>query len=155
MHVKAHPTYVSDTTVPDVHGFWRLLDAHGGAAESLSARLVTAFNAGRLRIFPDYFWCGGAFLPQMPDYLRETFQGAALVIIKGDLNYRRAVSDGLWAAGTHFDDVMAYMPAPFLALRTFKSDPNVGLSAAQMATLDAQDAAWRVNGKRGVIQFKR
>jgi hypothetical protein len=154
MHVKAHPFYVSDTTVPDVHHFWRMLRARGGAEAALSERLVAAFEAGRLRVLPDYFWCSGTFLNAMPAYLHEVFAGAALVILKGDLNYRRAVTDVIWAPTTPFAYVTAYMPAPLLALRTFKSDPNVGLPPGIAEALDAQDSQWRVNGKRGVIQFK-
>ncbi len=154
MHVKAHPFYVSDTTVPDAHGFWHMLLARGGAEAALGARLIAAFEAGRLRVLADYFWCSGRFLEQMPPYLREVFTGSALVILKGDLNYRRAVTDRIWETTTPFAEVTAYLPAPLLALRTFKSDPNVGLPPGVGAALDKQDTQWRVNGKRGVIQFR-
>lgn len=154
MHVKAHPFYVSDTTVPDVHGFWRMLRDKGGAEAALSERLVAAFEAGRLRVLPDYFWCSGTFLNAMPPHIHDALAHASLVIIKGDLNYRRAVGDGIWEPTTPFADVTAYMPAPLLALRTFKSDTNLGLPFGVAEALDAQDSQWRVNGKRGVIQFK-
>ena len=60
MHVKWHPTYVSDTTVPDVHYFLRAAQ-HGPAASSLSERLQAAFDAGRLRLAPDPFWNSASF----------------------------------------------------------------------------------------------
>jgi hypothetical protein len=45
-----------------------------------------------------------------------------------------------------------YFPAPFVALRTLKSDPIVGLSPGLAERLEQVDAEWRVNGKRGMIQ---
>lgn len=47
---------------------------------------------------------------------------------------------------------MKYFPAKLVCLRTLKSDPIVGLTADQVEKLEAEDALWRVNGKRGVIQ---
>jgi hypothetical protein len=49
-------------------------------------------------------------------------------------------------------EAVLYFPAPLVALRTMKSDAVAGLTTEQVAALDAQDAEWRVNGKRGVIQ---
>ena len=77
------------------------------------------------------------------------------MIIKGDANYRRTVGDCLWPAQTPFTHVLSYIDAPVLCLRTLKSDPVIGLpSAATAAALDRVDPEWRVNGKRGLIQFK-
>jgi len=42
------------------------------------------------------------------------------------------------------------LPAPLLALRTLKSEPIVGVSAAAAGALDAADPSWRVNGRRAV-----
>ncbi len=90
----------------------------------------------------------------MPPRFGRLFRDAALVIIKGDANYRRMVGDALWPADTPFTDVTSYFPAPLLALRTLKSDPVVGLPAGMDEKLNGLDARWRVNGRRGVIQFK-
>jgi hypothetical protein len=49
-----------------------------------------------------------------------------------------------------FRQVTGYFPAPLLALRTLKSDPIVGLRPGLASKLDAQDARWRVNGRRAV-----
>jgi uncharacterized protein with ATP-grasp and redox domains len=152
MHVKAHPFFVSDTLVADVHHFWRLLAARGGEAALLAARLQTAYDGGRLRLLPDYFWCSSHFLPQLPAYLRTTFASATLVILKGDLNFRRAVSDTIWQPTTPFADIVQFFPAPLLALRTLKSDAVVGLAVGEAERIAATDPHWRVNGKRGVIQ---
>lgn len=151
MHVKIHPFFVSDTLVADVQHFWRLLAARGDDAARLGERLHSAFEAGRLRLLPDFFWCSARFLWEMPRYLRRSFEGAALVILKGDLNFRRSVGDALWQPTTPFADIVDYIPAPVLALRALKSDPVVGLAAGVAESLHAADPQWRVNGKRGKI----
>jgi hypothetical protein len=74
-------------------------------------------------------------------------------VLKGDANYRRAVNDALWDPETPFGHVLQYFPAPLLALRTLKSDAVAGLPKGRARELDAQDATWRVNGKRGVASF--
>ena len=108
---------------------------------------------GRLLVEADIFWNTAWFLWEMPPRFRDFFAGAALVISKGDANYRRIVGDALWQPETPFSTVTAYFPAPLLALRTLKSPPIVGLPPGMAARLDGEDAAWRVNGKRGVAQF--
>jgi len=156
LHVKAHPIFVSDAIPADVLALigW-LADGRAGAAGvPLGARLRTAFEVGRLRLAPDLFWNSAHPLWALPPYLAQTFAGARLVIVKGDANYRRVLGDALWPAEMPFADVTGYFPAPLLALRTLKSEPLVGLPPGLAARLDAEDAGWRVNGRRGIIQLK-
>ncbi len=50
-------------------------------------------------------------------------------------------------------EAVADFPAPFVAMRTLKSDPIVGVPPyLAEENLEAEDPSWRVNGKRGVIQ---
>jgi uncharacterized protein with ATP-grasp and redox domains len=153
-HVKLHPTYVSDTTAPDVLWLLDLLSAgkYGDAGRGLGNRLTEAFYDGRLKIAPDGFWNMPRFLNDLPARLQKTFEDARLVIVKGDANYRRTVLDVIWPTTTRLTEVIKGFPAPLLALRTLKSDPVVGLPAGMDERLDAEDSQWRVNGKRGIIQ---
>jgi uncharacterized protein with ATP-grasp and redox domains len=155
-HLKMHPTFVSDTTVPDMHIMLERMtsDEHGHSAAQLGRRLEAALHEGRLRLAPDFFWNSPYVLREMPERLMGVFKNAALVISKGDLNYRRMVEDALWPPETSYADVTAYFPAPLLTLRTMKSDAVVGLPPRLAGQLDGIDAKWRVNGKRGVIQFR-
>lgn len=89
----------------------------------------------------------------MPKDLRQTVARATLIISKGDANYRRSISDTHWLYTTPFADVISYMPAPFLALRTCKSDVIVGLQEAEEEKLNGRDPNWIINGKWGVMQF--
>jgi len=162
LHMKMHPTYVSDATPRDLRNFIELLesgtfddDIHG-PAKAWGGRLRAAFNVGALRVAPDFYWNSPRWLNQLPPRLQATFIGARLVILKGDANYRRSTFDTVSAPDTPYQEVTAYFPHPLLALRTLKSDPVFGLDAARAARLDTQHGAqnWRVLGKYGVIQFK-
>lgn len=155
-HLKMHPTFVSDTTVPDMHIMLAAMTANGrnSATQQLGRRLQTALNDGRLRLAPGFFWNSPYVLRDMPERLVKAFSGAALVIIKGDLNYRRMVDDALWPSDSSYAEVTQYFPAPLLALRTLKSDVIVGLPSGLAEELDQEEARWRVIGKYGVIHFK-
>ncbi|MBZ0295023.1 MAG: protein-glutamate O-methyltransferase family protein [Anaerolineae bacterium] len=155
LHLKLHPTFVSDATVPDLWTFIDLLEARRETAiQSLGQRLRAHVETGRLRFAPDAYWNSAIALPDMPQRIAQVFEGARLVIIKGDANYRRMVSDRLWPADTPLADVVDYFPAPLLAMRALKSDPIVGLPAGMAQKLDQIDSQWRVNGKRGVLQAR-
>ena len=155
LHLKAHPTFVSDATLADVEGFLaRLAADRNPAFRGLAERLNAARLDGRLLLAPHPVWNSARFLHDFPPEALAWFEGAALVISKGDLNYRRLVSDALWPPATPFAAVTAYFPAPLLALRTLKSDPVVGLAPGQAERLDAAAPGWRINGRRGVMQYK-
>ena len=155
LHLKEHPTFVSDATVTDVRRFLGLhgepfVKALSSDARTCTGRLAEALGGGRLELAPHAFWNGPESLWALPAELAARFAGARLVVLKGDANYRRAVGDALWPAETPFVHVTAAFPAPLLALRTNKSDPIVGLAPGRAQALDGVDVGWRVNGKRGV-----
>lgn len=152
LHVKYHPTFVSDATVPDVLRMLRLAKAHGGAVAVLAKRLTDALEVGRLRLVPEPYWNSTRALSDLPPRLQALFAQARLVIVKGDMNYRRLVADTIWPEGATFADAVGDFPAPLVALRAMKSDPLVGLPDGLVEKLDALDADWRWNGKRGVLQ---
>lgn len=153
--LKAHPTFVSDATPADVWMMLAEMDRRSGRAGALAGRLRAAWAQGQLRFLPHAYWNSSRFLWDLPADLASQLNRARLVIIKGDANYRRAVGDCIWAAHTPFSDVVNYLDAPVLCLRTLKSDPVVGLQSAETARqLDCCDPDWRVNGQRGLIQFK-
>ncbi len=155
LYLKAHPTFVSDATPEDV---WIMLDEmkrRRGASVQLAERLAANWESARLLFVPHQFWNSSMLLRDMPSALCDRLNASRLVIIKGDANYRRAVGDCLWPVDSPFRDVMSYLDAPVLCLRTLKSDPIVGLPSEAVAEdLDRSDPTWRVNGKRGLIQFK-
>ena len=152
LHVKMHPTFVSDAVAADVWSLLAAFSARGGGEASLADRLQRAWRDQRLRVLPDPFWNGPRFLWDRPLRLARELDAATAVVLKGDANYRRAVGDALWPADTTFAEATGYLPAPVVVLRTLKSDAVVGLPADRIRRLDAADRDWRINGRRGVIQ---
>jgi uncharacterized protein with ATP-grasp and redox domains len=154
LHVKMHPTFVSDVIPVDVVAFLQRAQAETYSADTraFARRLWEALQSGRLRVVPDVYWNSSVLLWEMPPHLRQTFAKNHLAIIKGDANYRRTVGDRIWDPTTPFAAVVNNFPCPLVALRTLKSDPVIGLAPGTAERLESQDAQWRVNGRRGVIQ---
>ncbi|MFW6252419.1 MAG: ARMT1-like domain-containing protein [bacterium] len=153
-HVKYHPTYVSDTTVRDVHYFLERAGSAGSDAVRAIARdIQTGFDDERIHLQPDPYWCSTLFFPDLPLRMRRVLETADLLIVKGDLNYRRVFQDTIWPIGT---DVRAAVGTsglpPMILLRGMKSDVIWGLDQETVSALDAEDQSWRINGKRAVIQ---
>lgn len=156
LHVKLHPTYISDAVPADV--LWLVGElaggAHGAGAAQLGRQLQAAFEAGRLRLAPDLFWNSSRYLWELPPRLRAGFDGARLVIVKGDANYRRMVGDALWPPATPFAEVVGYFPAPVVALRALKSDAVCGLADGLAERLAAANPRWSSIGRYGVVQAR-
>ncbi len=154
LHTKLHPTFVSDVIDDDVTRFIDsgLQGAFGDGARELCGRL-RGYLTDQLVVRHHPYWNSPYFAWQMPSDLAVGLQSAALVIVKGDANYRRFIGDAFWAHETPFADVVSGLGMALLMLRTLKSDPLVGISAGVAEQLQALDERWRWNGKRAVIQF--
>jgi len=88
----------------------------------------------------------------MPTWLHDEISGLDLVILKGDVNYRRLLSDRHWPYTTLIAEIAYYFPTTLLILRTLKGEIMVNLKEGQAEELQAQDPDWLTNGKRGIIQ---
>jgi hypothetical protein len=155
LHLKDHPFFVSDTTVPDIGDALASL-AGSGRAETvaLGQRLRAHLDGGRVRLGTHPFYTSSGFFPALPQDLHAQLAGFALVVVKGDANYRRLCSDARWAPETPFAGVVADFPAPLVALRTMKAEVVVGLPAGVAERLTGEDPRWMVNGKRGLVQAR-
>ena len=152
LHIKAHPTYVSDTTPADIELTLAALHSHSNDLAALAGRVNDYRDQGRLHVRADLFWNSHRFFWEIPSSLLAELTQAQLVIFKGDANYRRLLGDAHWPADTPFAQAIPYFPVSFVTLRTMKSDVVVGLQPGQAEALDRSDPDWRVNGKRAVIQ---
>lgn len=155
-HLKSQPFFVSDAMISDVRVALAAL-AESGAPElrQFARRLNRAIDEKRFVLIDHPFWVTGDFFHALPPELRANLARADLVILKGDANYRRLVGDCHWDPTTPFESAAGYFPATLVALRTLKAELIVGLRQGEAERFQAQDPAWRVNGKRGVIQFLR
>ena len=154
LDVKFHPTFVSDAVPRDVHDTIRYLAvADDEAVRAWGGRLQGYADDGRLALRQHPFWTSPLEGWKMPSDLRQTLAEAALVISKGDANYRRLLGDRHWTYTTPFAQVVSYFPAPLLALRTVKSNVAAGLDAMRVRELNEHDGRWVVSGEWGVMQF--
>jgi hypothetical protein len=149
LHLKPVPYFVSDATARDLVDCLDAL-ARAGAADAVDRLRATA-AAGRLRVAADAFWCAPLELRDAPPGLAGELRAADLVVVKGDLNYRKLVGDAAWPAPTPFADAVQ-LPGPVAALRVLKSDVLVGVEEATVAALDASSPGWRTNGSHALLQ---
>ena len=153
-NLKDRPFFVSDAMPADARASIDLLQgAQTAGSHALGERLNSHLHTGGLKLAEDPFWTSSLMFRQMPQGLRRELDKADLVILKGDVNYRRILDDRHWPFTTRMEMVAAYFPAPFVSLRTLKGEIMVGLRPEQVEALDASDPTWLINGKRGVIQF--
>jgi uncharacterized protein with ATP-grasp and redox domains len=153
-HLKDRPFFVSDASPADVQTTISLLRAASDpAVRDLGARMRGHVEAERLILKDDPFWTSSLMFRQLPPSLQADMARSDLVILKGDVNYRRLLDDRHWPHTTRMEEVAGYFPASFLVLRTLKGEIMVGLEPGQAEALAAEDPTWLINGKRGIIQL--
>jgi uncharacterized protein with ATP-grasp and redox domains len=154
LHVKAHPTFVSDVIeidVPQAIDF--LSSAKDNATRALGTRLEEYSKDGRLKIQSRLFWNSPLAMWELPTELRSELAKSDLIISKGDANFRRLLGDREWDFTTSFQQVVDYLPAPLAALRTLKAELALGMTLNSIQETYNQDPEWLVDGKWGVIHF--
>ena len=153
LHVKNAPFFVSDVTMADVLSTLTVLNLQKDHARDIASGLVEAINNNRLRLKHHWFWNGPQHYPELPsDIIGELVQ-ADLVVFKGDLNYRRLLSDRNWPEFIEIGKIIDYLPFEVLILITLKSELIVGLPKGKAKELNKIDKDWKINGKRGIVQF--
>lgn len=154
LHVKAHPVFVSDALQRDVR---RTVDhlqtLPSQSAQAMGERFQKYLQQGAVVMRSDFFWTSPLPLWAMPASLQRFLSQSALLVLKGDANYRRSLGDLHWAFTTPYAQALRYAPAPMLALRVLKSEIVVGLQPGMGEAAAMQDATWLYDGHWGVIQF--
>ncbi|TAE60738.1 MAG: protein-glutamate O-methyltransferase family protein [Nostocales cyanobacterium] len=154
LHLKPHPTFVSDAMIKDVQYTQEFLAAGSHPdVKSFSKRLSENLETGKLLLKEDYFWTSPLPFWQLPPSLHDELAKSNLIIVKGDANYRRLLGDLHWDYTTKLADIVTYLPAPMVALRTLKSEVAAGLKAETLTELATLDPNWLTNGEWGVIQL--
>ena len=136
--------------VKDVRATMALLQA---TVPELGARLASYLEMGWLILKDDPFWTSYLMFRHLPPALRADLTRADLLVLKGDVNYRRLLDDRHWPHTARLEEIAAYFPAPFLVLRTLKGEIMVGLGPGQVEALVAEDPTWLINGRRGIVQL--
>jgi uncharacterized protein with ATP-grasp and redox domains len=152
LHAKPHPTFVSDTTLPDLNATIDRLAATDSAAQHLVEILAAARSRRALKFTAHPFWVSPLPFWQCPPDLVSELRAADLIIVKGDANYRRLLGDRHWEETTPFSSIVR-PPAPLVALRTSKAEVMAGVSQEAIDHARTVDPEWLVNGQWGLIQY--
>lgn len=161
LHLKPCPFFVSDATIDDFSKLVAALTKNGKNTE-----LLDFISKKKIEVFsPNDFWVEPYYFDKMPDGLKNHFDKSNLVIIKGDLNYRRLVGDfNKYANETkssiNFETLeerclfknKSNKSIPLVAPRVLKSDVFVGIDSVFEAIGRNSDSQFKTDGKWGVIQ---
>ncbi|MDO5774284.1 MAG: ARMT1-like domain-containing protein [Spirochaetales bacterium] len=160
-HLKPCPFFVSDATIDDFSKLVAALTKNGKNTE-----LLDFISKKKIEVFsPNDFWVEPYYFDKMPNGLKNHFDKSNLVIIKGDLNYRRLVGDfNKYANETkssiNFETLeerclfknKSNKNIPLVAPRVLKSDVFVGIDSVFEAIGRNSDSQFKTDGKWGVIQ---
>jgi hypothetical protein len=153
LHAKRYPFYVSDAMIKDIFqtvgSFTR--DTHP-SIRGIGSEIEARIEGGSVMVKDHPFWNGPLHYPDLPGELRDDLACSDLVILKGDINYRRTVSDRRWRVSERLEEITGYFPTNFALLRTMKSEAVVDIDEARAARLAEEDPEWKVNGERGLIR---
>ena len=154
LHTKSYPIFVSDAIPDDVlYTLAVFAESDDMILKKIAIKLLSNIEAGQIIIAADQFWTScGSFL-DLNGRLNDHFNNSDLVIIKGDLNYRRLVEDRYWEYTENIHEVVDYFPTSILIIRSLKSELMLGLSNDDVQQLFRKDPEWLTNGKYGVIQL--
>ncbi|GAA5931130.1 damage-control phosphatase ARMT1 family protein [Sporobolomyces koalae] len=162
----ADPDFFPDLPPSDLESLetvakrWKSYVESGKFKLSVPSELKMGQQGNDSRIQLAEFWTSPfpfCDLPQVAPELLQELQRSKLVIFKGDLNYRKLVSDAWWEPSSSFQDALGPLKGKIdlLSLRTLKADTVVGLPQGKAEELDKVDKNWRVNGKYAVVSFSK
>lgn len=157
LHVKQHPTFVSDAIEADINHHLSLMAGMDDVnCNDFAARIQGYINDARLVISDHPFWNTGAHFTALPRDIISYFAKGSLIVIKGDANYRRLFEDRMWPMTTRIEDVLHYLSEYEIAsIRTLKSEIILGLEQQQVDYLTQHGGQWLTNGSYGIIMFRR
>ncbi len=157
-HHNILPIFVSDAIKADFEAAIKAIKQKdgtlGGYIETLFTKSGDA-EGRRMVLSANAFWNMPFPFKEMPDSLLNQFNGenVGLIIIKGDLNYRRLVEDKKWKITECIDSHIEYFGKPLLILRSLKSNTLLGVDKAKLKSLATLPENWKTTGDYGIIQF--
>lgn len=165
-HLKSYPFFVSDATKEDF-GFMINAIMHDGETEC-ACKCKNYIHERKIEIEDNMFWTAPLCFKDMQkcnlyEQLYKQLCNSDLIIVKGDLNYRRLVEDRDWPYTDSFLERTkgVFGDVPIFAPRVLKSDVLVGVSEAAYHTAKSSDShgapadqRFKGNGKWSVVHFR-
>jgi len=155
LHVKDAPVFVSDVTEKDVP---EILDWLTLRAPELAERLKGSMASKRLSVKAHGFYTGGKAFWELPEDLQADY-AEAVVVLKGDANYRRLLGDLHWPYDTDFVDYAKSWWKGFglICLRTMKSGVALDITPEEQRRVkELHPEDWLTSGTYGqVLAFQR
>lgn len=151
MHLKPWPMFVSDALTSDAEQSIAQMaqqPASSGLRDA-GVRLMELLAKGRLRLSTAPCWGEPRDFTALAPPVLAALSTADLVMTKGDLNYRRLISDRWWPSETRVETASSSLPLSVFALRVLKSDAVVGVPLQASEGLPAD---WRVSGRFAMVQ---
>jgi uncharacterized protein with ATP-grasp and redox domains len=152
VHIKPHPTFVSDVTEPDLEATVARLAEEPAPSSDIAGLLIRSRADGSLVTTTHPFWVSPLPFWMLPSDLVDYLAAADLVIVKGDANYRRLLGDLHWDPVTPFEEIVRPLQ-PVLAVRAAKSLVAAGVDPQVAGHAAATDPQWLTDGEWGMIQF--
>jgi len=151
-HCNVLPIFVSDAVRKD---FDDAIAAIEEIDNNIGEKIKEYINLGKITITPDVFWNMPFPFKEMPKELSDKLnaENVGLIIIKGDLNYRRLVEDKKWPITMNTARRVKYLKRPKLILRTLKSNTLLGVDRNTRDEFDKKRPNWKITGDFGMIQF--
>jgi len=153
LHLKGHPTFVSDAMGTDVMATVESVSNMFGAVGTVGKRWKEHIETGRWELSEHMYWAQPTPFWDMPADVSDDLKKSCIVFLKGDANYRRLLGDSPWPLTKPFDEVAGYFPTRLCALRTLKAELGCGMEAGEIERARADDADWLTSGQWGVCQF--
>ncbi|EDW01269.1 damage-control phosphatase ARMT1 [Drosophila grimshawi] len=158
-NAKAIPWFISDVRAEDYH--WTIQFLIGQSDPMLSElgkKFKRLTDEGKFELAPlEHFWSGPYEFYRMAEVQPELYKRlsqAQLVILKGDLNYRKLLGDYSWHSTESLEICLrGFRPTNLCTLRTIKADLVCGLPQGKSEELFAKDKEWMLTGEYGTIEF--
>ena len=162
-HVKRLPIFVSDTIMSDVVDAFRVLNSKLNDCTYFKIINETADEQvyicesipnKKLVFLVGDQWHRETLFQELSIFNKwNNDESCSLIIVKGDLNYRRLVGDNHWKVTESINDRVSYIHKPLLIIRSLKSNVVLGVDNERYKLYSDKVPNWKVSGDYGIIQF--
>ena len=158
VHVKNYPYNVSDATREDADNLVSTLKTFENRSDlqHLGQELERIRGDGKLTVITYPFTTLGIDRAKAMNVVHAQYDGASLIVSKGDFNYRKHVGWYYWSIDDDLMHIISYLPCPALVLRATKNEILTGATRNDLLSqLDGRDSVWWKKGVGGMIIFER